>query len=274
MITKIGASLLRRTKTARFFTPDRGFDGASPPRCSHEKERPHAWPDTCVRLPDRHSSQDRRMLLRNDVLEYSLPTPESVGKLRTVRILWIDDCQAIAWTIALHARSAQPEMVALRTLVEDVLAHRARLLLIDPYAAAPAAAALPEKYLQVRARGWEVVSALAKVEPAIYQPRQRGEMVRQYSARHGISHPTIYRYLRRYWERGQTFDALLPDYANSGGRGKTRGASVGVKRGRPRKSAAHPGLNADPGIRATFRAAVARYAATTPGFRGARPTAR
>jgi hypothetical protein len=206
------------------------------------------------------------MLLRNDVLEYSLPAPKAVAGLRTVRILWIDDGQAVAWTIALQAKSAQPEMVAVRTLVEDVLANRARLLLIDPYEAAPAAASLPEKYLQVRARGWEVVSALATVEPAIYQPRQRGEMVRQYSARHGVSAPTIYRYLRRYWERGQTFDALLPDYANSGGRGKTRGASAGVKRGRPRKSAAHPGLNADPAIRATFRAAVARYAATHTEF--------
>jgi hypothetical protein len=209
------------------------------------------------------------MLLRNDVLEYSLPTPQAgapASAVRTVRILWIDSGQAIAYTIALHARRTQPEMVALRTLVGDVLAGRARLLLIDPYAAPPAAAALPESYLQVRARAWEVVSALASVEPAIYQPRERGKMVRQYSALHAVSHPTIYRYLRRYWERGQTYDALLPDYANSGGRGKVRGASVGVKRGRPRKSAAHPGLNADPDIRTTFRAAVARYAATHAEF--------
>jgi hypothetical protein len=209
------------------------------------------------------------MLLRNDVLEYSLPAPQSadsVHAVRAVRILWIDTRQAVAYTFALQARSAQPEMVLVRTLVTDVLANRARLLLIDPYAAPPAATPLPEKYLQVRARGWDVVSALASVEPAIYQPRERGKMVRQYSALHGVSHPTIYRYLRRYWERGQTFDALLPDYANSGGRGKTRGASVGVKRGRPRKTAAHPGLNADPEIRNTFRAAVARYAATHAEF--------
>jgi hypothetical protein len=199
------------------------------------------------------------MLLRNDVLEYTLPAP------RTVRVLWIDACQAIAYTIALNARSAQPEVVLVRALVEDVLAQRASLL-VDPYAAHPAPPSLPEKHLQVRARGWAVVSALASVEPAIYQPRQRGKMVQQYSALHGVSHPSIYRYLRRYWERGQTPDALLPDYANSGARGKTRSASVDVKRGRPRKSGAHPGLNADPDIRNTFRAAVARYSATHAQF--------
>ncbi|MDL2354417.1 MAG: hypothetical protein QFF03_04085 [Pseudomonadota bacterium] len=200
------------------------------------------------------------MLLKNDVLEYTVPAP------RTVRILWIDACQALAYTIALNAKSAQPEMVLVRALVDDVLAQRARLLLIDPYAARPAPPSLPEKYLQVRARGWAVVSALAHAEPAIYQPRQRGKMVQEYGALHGISHPTIYRYLRRYWERGQTRDALLPDYGNSGARGKTRSANADVKRGRPRKAGEHPGLNADPAIRDTFRAAVARYAATHAEF--------
>jgi hypothetical protein len=200
------------------------------------------------------------MLLRNDVLEYSAPAA------RAVRILWIDDGLALAYTIELNARAAQPQMVLVRALVDDVLERRARLLLIDPYAARPAPASLPAKYLEVRARGWEVVSALASNEPAIYQPRQRGRLVQQYSALHGVSHPTIYRYLRRYWERGQTPDALLPDYANSGARGKTRGVNADVKRGRPRKSGAHPGLNADPDIRKTFRAAVARYAATHAEF--------
>ncbi|MDB5909952.1 MAG: hypothetical protein JWP34_4066 [Massilia sp.] len=200
------------------------------------------------------------MLLRNDVLEYGAPG------LHAVRILWIDACQSVAYTIELNARAAQPRMALVRDLVDDVQARRARLLLIDPYAARAAQPALPQKYLEVRARGWEVVSALASSEPAIYQPRQRGKMVQQYSALHGVSHPTIYRYLRRYWERGQTPDALLPDYGNSGARGKTRGASADVKRGRPRKSGGHPGLNADPEIRKTFRAAVARYAATHSEF--------
>jgi hypothetical protein len=197
------------------------------------------------------------MLLRNDVLEYSL---------RTVRILWIDAGQAIAYVIALNLKSAQPEMALIATLVEDVLEQRARLLLIDPYAAPPGSTSVPAKYIEMRERGWEVVSALTAREPAIYQPRQRGKMVQEYSALHGVSHPTIYRYLRRYWERGQTAQALLPDYGNSGARGKPRGANADVKRGRPRKSGGHAGLNADADMRKTFRAAVARYAATHAAF--------
>lgn len=100
------------------------------------------------------------MLLRNDVLEYSLPAA------RAVRILWIDAGQALAFIIALNAKSARPEMATVAALVDDVIAHRARLLLIDPYAAAPAPASVPPKYLEVRARGRAVVSALASNEPA------------------------------------------------------------------------------------------------------------
>lgn len=33
---------------------------------------------------------------------------------------------------------------------------------------------------------------------------------------------TFYRYVRRYWQRGQTPNSLLPDYANSGGKGKSK----------------------------------------------------
>jgi hypothetical protein len=200
------------------------------------------------------------MLLRNDVLEYSLPAA------RAVRILWIDAGQTLAYTIELNAKTAQPQFTLVRALVEDVQAKRARLLLIDPYAARPAPPMVPAKYIEVQARGLEVISALAASEPAIYQPRQRGKMVQEYSARNGISHPTIYRYLRRYWERGQTPDALLPDYANSGARGKTRGISADVKRGRPRKAGSHPGFNADPDIRKIFGAAIARYSATHDAF--------
>ena len=200
------------------------------------------------------------MLLRNDLLQYSEP------HARTVRILWIDREHTIAYIFELNAKGAQPEMAALHTLVADVHAQRARLLLIDPCQPSAPRGALPAKHLEVQARAWQVVSALTAGEPAIYQSRQRGRLVGAYGAQHGISHPTIYRYLRRYWERGQTVDALLPDYRNSGARGKTRGSSADVKRGRPRKSGSHPGLNADPEIRQTFRAAVARYAATHAQF--------
>lgn len=199
------------------------------------------------------------MFLPNDVIQYA-------GPVRTIRVLWIDRQRAQAYTFELGLAHSQPRVYALATLVEDVQEGRARLLLHDPYAAPPPPPLLPQKYRDLQNKAWDIVSALQAQVPGLYQPRERALMVARCAEEYGVSRPSVLRYLRRFWERGQTVDALLPDYSNSGARGKTRGASVGVKRGRPRKSGDHPGLNTDADMRATFRAAVARYAATHPEF--------
>jgi hypothetical protein len=194
------------------------------------------------------------------VLHYDGPTA------RALRILWIDPAREIAYTFELAAPAALPQPARLRMLEADVLTRRARLLLVDPYAAPARIAAPPDRYLQMQQRAWEIVGALAPDTPAIFKPRQRARLIATCAALHAVSRQTVLRYLRRYWKRGQTPDALLPDYGNSGGRGKTRAASSDIKRGRPRKAGSHPGLNADQQVRATFRAAVARYAATHAEF--------
>jgi hypothetical protein len=203
------------------------------------------------------------MFLPNDVIQYAAP-------LRTVRVLWIERERGLAYTFELGLPHSQPRTVPLQALAEDVLSGCARLLPDDPYAAPPAPPLLPQKHRELQAKAWDIVGSLQAQAPALYQPRERAAMVARCAEEHGVSRPSVLRYLRRFWERGQTIDALLPDYGNSGARGKTRGASAGVKRGRPRKSGGHPGLNIDAGTRAVFRAAVARFRAT----RGAAPFSR
>ena len=199
------------------------------------------------------------MLLRNDVLAYP------GERLRTLRILWIDAAQGLAYTYELGLAHALPRRAALELLVADVQQRRARLLPRDPAQVAVNPATLPAKYLAVRAVAWSIIAALTSAEPAIYEARMRSRLIAACRAEYGISHPTVYRYLRRYWERGQHPDALLPDYANSGAAGKTRRANANVKRGRPSKSGA-AGMNADDAVRDTMRAAVQRYAATHAQF--------
>jgi hypothetical protein len=197
------------------------------------------------------------MLLRNDLLHYTHPSP------RTVRILWIAPEQSHAYVFDVAARSADVELIQLSVLHADIRSGHASVLPADPYLLVVSQDLLPPKHLQLRARAWRIIEPLVALEPGIYEARQRGQLVAQATATHGVSHPTIYRYLRRYWQRGQTPNALLPDYGNSGAKGKVRQASAGVKRGRPRKNRADdgPGLNADEEIRRTFRVATAHYAA-------------
>lgn len=202
------------------------------------------------------------MLLRNDLLHYPQPSA------RTVRVLWIDPGQRHAYVYDVAARSAEVELVQLPALLADLRDGRASVLPADPYLMVVSQEMLPPKYLQLRARAWEIIAPLVAQEPDIYDARRRGQMIARATAEHQVSHPTIYRYLRRYWQRGQTPNALLPDYCNSGGKGKVRQSSEGIKRGRPRKNGADdgPGLNADEDIRRIFRVAIARYAASHDKF--------
>lgn len=199
------------------------------------------------------------MFVQNDVIEYAgLPG-------RVVRVLWIDRSRALAWTYQLCSSSAVPEGVPLDALESDLHSGRARRLLVDPYAAAAPLEPVPAGYVTLQAKAWSAVRALHADRMALYHPRERAALVAAYASAHGISKSSILRYLRRYWERGQTPDALLPDYGNSGAPGRTRAVTAGIKRGRPRKGAA-TGTNADERIRAIFRAAAARYAASHDQF--------
>jgi hypothetical protein len=197
------------------------------------------------------------MFFPNDVLAYAQPPG------RVVRILWIDEQARLAVIYELSRAQAgvrrrpAPQTLPLQTLVDDARARRARLLLDDPWRA-PVGAALSDKQRRQQLRAWDAVRSLHEQLPALYQQRPRMLLVAAYCREHGLSTSAVMRYLRRYWERGQTVDALAPDYANSGARGGTRNARVGVKRGRPRKGGP-AGPNADAALRAVFQAAAARY---------------
>lgn len=198
------------------------------------------------------------MLLNNDVIEYA-GTPN-----RVIRILWIDQQRDLAYTFELGCATAWPRPVALASLVADLQARRARLLLTDPFRAHHPQDP-PEHHLQLQANAWNAVRTLHERLPDVYLRAARAKAVAEYARRHGMSRANIMRYLRRYWERGQTPEALLPDYANSGARGKARVATGGVKRGRPSKRTVS-GPNVDAAMRATFQTVVARYTAAHAAF--------
>lgn len=200
------------------------------------------------------------MLLRNDLIEFLEP------RRRIVRILWIDVARSFAYVFDVASAAAEVELHRLPVLEGELAKGRLRRLEADPYLVAANPEALPPKHIALRERAWGVLADLVLQEPDIYEPRRRGQLVQEATRRHGVSHPTIYRYLRRYWQRGQTPNALLPDYANSGGKGKTRTSTPGVKRGRPRKDGGEVGVNVDDAMRTVFRLAAARYAAVHPGF--------
>ncbi|GAB2869253.1 hypothetical protein GCM10027277_43010 [Pseudoduganella ginsengisoli] len=193
------------------------------------------------------------MITRNDLIEYTGP------QRKVFRVLWVDEAGAAAYIFNVLPKAAEAQLARVAMLEADLAAGRARRLTDDPWPLPEQPLRRPAKHLQIRDRAWEVVRDLVAMEPAIYEPRRRGQLVQACMAQHDVSHPTVYRYLRRYWQRGLAADALLPDYANSGARGKIRAVSEGVQRGRPRKAGAPPGVNADTAMRRIFRIAATRW---------------
>jgi len=178
------------------------------------------------------------MLIRNDVLLYAGSAP------RAVRILWIDPGRTSTFAFALGVAGAWPVPMRLRQLEADVQNRRARLLLCDPYAARPPGAAPTPAQLAAHARAGAVIAALACPATAVFDARERRRMVAEAATTHGLSVSTVHRYLRRYWEGGQTEDALWLD---------SHVARRGVRQPVPE-------------VRSTVRMAVTRYASTHRAF--------
>ena len=66
-----------------------------------------------------------------------------------------------------------------------------------------------------------------------YLPAERAKPINEIIQSNKSTKQTLYRLLRRYWQRGQTPNTLLPSYKNSGAKGKKRTAQ-NKKLGRPR----------------------------------------
>ena len=186
------------------------------------------------------------MLRINDVVLF--------GEAR-YRILEVSDIR-YTW-INIDSDKAFPERLSLAE-VDQLILSEALKKADDPFSYL--AAQVPEQgsvAQQTRDK------RLAIIEPLIRQPdidsrRGRGALVQQVVNATGTAKKTIYAYLRQYWQRGCTPNALLPDYDKSGGRGKKRTAS-GKKLGRPRSVAPGTGAIIDASVERMFRIVLDRH---------------
>lgn len=100
-----------------------------------------------------------------------------------------------------------------------------------------------------------IVRPLIENQPAVFFAEQRGPLICQAMSEHGVTKQTVYRMLRRYWQRGMTLNALLPDYYRSGAPGMEKPVT-GKKRGRPRVYGEASGLNVDAETRKRFKTII------------------
>lgn len=171
------------------------------------------------------------------------------------RILVVSDTQ-YTW-IDIDSDKAFPEQIPLSEVNAEILAEALRKV-EDPFL--HLAAQLPEQdsaAQKIRDKRLATIEMLIS-HPEIYYRSGRGPLIQKAVDASGSAKKTLYSYLRQYWQRGCTPNALLPDYDNSGARGEKR-ATSDKKLGRPRSISPGAGAIIDSSIERMFRIVLDRY---------------
>ena len=93
----------------------------------------------------------------------------------------------------------------------------------------------------------------------IFDASERARLIDAVVESKQVSKKTVYRLLRRYWQRGQTPNALIPDYKNSGAPGERRSATGTAKIGRAREYGKGEGTKVTPEIERLFRLTIEKH---------------
>lgn len=117
-----------------------------------------------------------------------------------------------AWIIRLGDRKALPVRKELSELLKlkksgNLALHKGGPA-ISPNRASPAA-------IQRRDIAWERIKPLLAL-PGIFDPATRNRLIEERMREVGFSKQTLYNDLRKYWQGGQTKEALLPNFHKSG----------------------------------------------------------
>jgi len=108
-----------------------------------------------------------------------------------------------------------------------------------------------------RDRNYDLIKPIVE-DPQSYDPKVRSSRINEVINTKKTTKQTLYRLVRQYWQRGQTPNSLIPDYKNSGGKGKKRTAKA-KKLGRPRKFMPGVGVVIDEQIERLFRIAINKH---------------
>jgi hypothetical protein len=136
------------------------------------------------------------------------------------RVLWINQSGAEAVTIDIRNPKAWPIRHRIPDLVSAIGRDELRILTVDPYGCL----VQPEDQIKAthrehREKSWSIIAPLIDSgDPRIFNYRSIDSPVHARAREKGKRKGTVYELLRRYWQRGQTKNALLPLFFNCGWR--------------------------------------------------------
>ena len=153
---------------------------------------------------------------------------------KTYRVLWISAPISFLYWISLDTAERIPKKL-------DAAEVRAGLESGDYVAVGEAEIPLvaeddlTDEAKKHRDRIWNMLKDVLEKEPDIYEAKARAALLRMVAQKNGMRANNLYPYLAKYWKRGKTPNAFLPDYRNCG---RSRNYEKGgyKKLGRPAQS--------------------------------------
>lgn len=203
---------------------------------------------------------DNSSIARNLIIEWLDAEGQDAG---LSRILWIDDKRTAVAVYMLSGPQTFPIMMEYLEVVHALETQEAVIRPYDPFAAPILdESEISPQYRRHRDRNWKLIEHMVCEEPAVYLKENRGKLVLEAIRKSGTQKKYIYKYLHRYWQRGMTKNALLPDFRNCGGP-NTPKPLRGSKRGRPslqgRNNPEDIGVNVTEVDKSLIKLAISRY---------------
>ena len=193
------------------------------------------------------------MIYINQVLQYTADS-------QRIRIIEIEE--SYAYVVNIDTTSAMPKRELYSHL--EIEHEQGELLRIsDPFAKAIPDDELTSVQISKRDEDWATVeNFILPNMKELLKKKGREVKIIEITAESGLGKTKVKKLLSRYWQRGMNKNAMLPDYANSGGRGKTKNLSNN-KVGRPRRVTVNgeyrSGINITEEIKTQFEHAINKY---------------
>lgn len=195
------------------------------------------------------------MIAINSVFKY-------IDSKNEEKIRIVDIINNYVYITNVDGATSMPRKELIETILQDVNAEKL-LLVKDPFLRIIDEKDLSELQINKREKDWEVIRTYWEVNKYdLLEKNLRTKKFEEISKATGLSVPKVKKLFSRYWQRGMNKNALLPDYINSGAKGKERKLTKN-KVGRPKRADYYgeliEGINITSEVKQHFQIAINKY---------------
>ncbi|NMM62207.1 transposase [Clostridium sp. P21] len=193
------------------------------------------------------------MISENTVYKYM----DDVGE--RIRIIYIDEPKDEFAFVSLDIEFCMPKWEKLSKIKEEI-DNNVLVKISDPYLKSIDENSISQLEREKRDSYWKIVSDVYENRLLeILKSKTRAKVIQDISEISGMADITLKRIFSKFWKRGMSKNALLPDYKKLGGKGKEKKLSD-KKIGKPRRVDANGdvviGINVTEDIKRQFELAI------------------